>query len=228
MNNNFSKFTFRSALTLLLLLTLTGTIVEMWCNTRCSMSMNRHTSIRVLNCFSLISNLRNLFSTRLANKDSSSHLSCLHGIRFLTMTWVVLGHSWIQGILHPHDNVIGLRQDGLKWQFQVIANATVSVDGFFLFSGLLVSYLLLEQLERSRGRFNLLTFYIHRYARLTIVYAAILAFVSTLLVHLGTGPHWHAIRSTGRNCRKVWHQQLLYINNFIPRRADEQVNYLIN
>ena len=48
---------------------------------------------------------------------------------------------------------------------QVITNATVSVDSFLVLSGLLVSYTLLKELDRSKGRFNLLLFYVHRYLR---------------------------------------------------------------
>ena len=52
-----------------------------------------------------------------------------------------------------------------KWQTQTIVNATVSVDSFFLLSGMLVSYLLLRELERNKGRFKIGLFYLHRYLR---------------------------------------------------------------
>ena len=48
---------------------------------------------------------------------------------------------------------------------QAMINASVCVDTFFLMSGLLVSYLLLRQLDGSKGRFNVPLFYIHRYLR---------------------------------------------------------------
>jgi peptidoglycan/LPS O-acetylase OafA/YrhL len=50
---------------------------------------------------------------------------------------------------------------------QVITNATVSVDSFLVLSGLLVAYTLLKELDRSKGRFNVLLFYVHRYLRYT-------------------------------------------------------------
>jgi len=46
-----------------------------------------------------------------------------------------------------------------------ILNSTVSVDTFFLLSGLLVTYNLLKALNKSKGKFNLLMFYVHRYLR---------------------------------------------------------------
>ena len=42
----------------------------------------------VLNCFSLIRNINAIFDT----KVSSSDLNCLHGIRVLTMFWIIFIH----------------------------------------------------------------------------------------------------------------------------------------
>lgn len=48
---------------------------------------------------------------------------------------------------------------------QGLFNGTVSVDTFFLLGGLLVSYLMLKELDRSKGKFNFGLFYLHRYLR---------------------------------------------------------------
>lgn len=56
-------------------------------------------------------------------------------------------------------------QEAMRWEMETIINATVSVDSFFLMSGLLVSYLLLRELDRTEGKFNILLFYVHRYLR---------------------------------------------------------------
>lgn len=93
---------------------------------------------------------------------------------------------------------------------QPITNATVSVDTFFLVSGLLVSYLLLKELDRSQGRLNIGLFYLHRYLRLTPVYAIVLAFVATLMVRLATGPNWYTIGFVANTCRVDWWKQFLY------------------
>lgn len=69
---------------------------------------------------------------------------------------------------------------------------TVSVDTFFLMSGLLVSFLLLRKLDRNKGKFNVGLFYLHRYLRLTPVYVVILGFVATLMVYVGIGPNWYS------------------------------------
>ena len=48
-----------------------------------------HLAVRALHCFSLIENGRSLLSTKDNIKGS---LSCLHGIRVLSMFWIVLLH----------------------------------------------------------------------------------------------------------------------------------------
>lgn len=53
----------------------------------------------------------------------------------------------------------------MSWEMETIVNATVSVDSFFLMSGLLISYLLLKELDRNSGKFNLGLLYLHRYLR---------------------------------------------------------------
>ena len=68
-------------------------------------------------------------------------------------------------------------------------------------SVVLAAYLHLIEMQKKEGRFPVITYYLHRYLRLTMVYAFVLFFFWTLGVHLGNGPMWKAllinIRSTG-------------------------------
>ena len=48
-------------------------------------------SIKLLKSFSIYSNGKALLSTVSTSKD---HLDCMNGMRFISMTWVVLGHSF--------------------------------------------------------------------------------------------------------------------------------------
>lgn len=101
-------------------------------------------------------------------------------------------------------------QDAYGLGMQTIVNGSVSVDTFFLMSGLLVSFLLLRELDRTKGKFNVGLFYLHRYLRLTPVYAVILGFVATLMVYLGTGPNWYNVNLLSNACRISWWRQFLY------------------
>lgn len=44
---------------------------------------------KILTAFAVQANLIKLFKV-----DAAENLGCLHGLRFLSMCWVVLGHTW--------------------------------------------------------------------------------------------------------------------------------------
>jgi len=50
-----------------------------------------------LHCFSALNNSRKILSMRVSS--SSDNLSCIHGIRFISTLWVVIGHTWLKGLL---------------------------------------------------------------------------------------------------------------------------------
>ena len=56
----------------------------------------------------------------------------------------------------------------MTWWTQGVGNGTIAVDTFLLMGGLLVSYLLLKELDRNKGKFNVTLFYLHRYLRYCI------------------------------------------------------------
>jgi peptidoglycan/LPS O-acetylase OafA/YrhL len=106
---------------------------------------------------------------------------------------------------------------------QAIGIGFFSVDSFFFLSGVLVAYLTLREMERRRGRFPFLTYYLHRYLRLTMVYAFLLFFWWTLTVYLGSGPLWQSSAGPRRQaCSKYWWTNLLYINNFYPWKLGDE------
>lgn len=118
----------------------------------------------------------------------------------------------------------------MNWGFQTVANGTIAVDTFLVMSGLLVSYLLLRELDRNNGRFNIGLFYLHRYLRLTLVYGVILGFIATLMVYIGTGPNWFTVIRTSNACRIEWWKQFLYSKYKIKknrfRKADHPINFI--
>uniref|UniRef100_A0A1I8F602 Acyl_transf_3 domain-containing protein n=1 Tax=Macrostomum lignano TaxID=282301 RepID=A0A1I8F602_9PLAT len=89
--------------------------------------------LRLLLCFSVLTNARKIADV----SHSEGTLTCVHGLRFLSMSWVILGHTYY--FAFGSLNNMGQLYAGWQndWTFQVIANATVSVDSFFVLSGLL-------------------------------------------------------------------------------------------
>ncbi len=115
-NNNISihntqhNFAYRVVLCFLGLAALVATLHEGWREYR-----NRPINIkeeglpvrRVLHCFSSLNCGRKLISTKV---KSSENLNCLNGIRVLSTTWVVMGHSFLQASWHTVFNGIFLLQ----------------------------------------------------------------------------------------------------------------------
>ena len=177
-----------------------------------------------LAAFSLFKTVPMILST----KQPPTAITSLNGIRVLSMFWVILGHTfvWVSmlGLLkNPAEFMATVPR---RFSFQAIFGGTFSVDSFFFLSGTLVAYLTLREMEKKKGRFPFLTYYLHRYLRLTMVYGFLLFFWWTLTVYFGNGHWWNAFvghKSVQmQSCEKYWWTNLLYINNFYPWRLNAE------
>lgn len=109
------------------------------------------------------------------------------------------------------------------WTILAVINGTVSVDTFFVLSGMLAAVGIMKTLDKSKGKLNILMMYVHRYIRLTPTYAIIVGVGATLLNYAGNNPKWKAIELEETLCRENWWTNLLYINNIF--HMQEMVNY---
>ncbi|KAK3087848.1 hypothetical protein FSP39_011445 [Pinctada imbricata] len=164
--------------------------------------------------FSFYSNGKKLLNT----SRSADSLTAVNGMRFLSISWVVLCHAY-GFVKSSARNVRSVTADFLpRWTFQAIANAYVSVDSFFALSGLLLAYLTMKELEKkgSVRHFNWPMFYFHRFWRLTPPYMLIMLADMALLRYVGEGPYWkyEGPNTDTDNCKETWWWNLLYINNF--------------
>ena len=76
------------------------------------------------------------------------------------MFWVITGHTYLWGMTYGVTaNIIEAAETVPKrFVFQPIDNSFLSVDSFFVLSGLLLSYLAIREMERRKGRFPFLFF----------------------------------------------------------------------
>ncbi|GIY64964.1 nose resistant to fluoxetine protein 6 [Caerostris darwini] len=137
------------------------------------------------NCFCVFTNGEKILNT----SNQAGQLPCLHGIRFLSLSWVILCHSY-QVIFNSTRNIAEILDMVNHWSFEVILNGFYSVDSFFVLSGFLVAYLYFQQCSKNGGKIPWLYFYIHRYIRLTPVYMIMVAFFTTLNTYTNNGPLW--------------------------------------
>lgn len=124
----------------------------------------RHFGIctELLLSFSVITNFRAICD-RTVGSDS---ISCIHGLRAISMAWVILGHTCI--ITFKYSDNMELRKLVEKqFLFQTVTNGAYSVDTFFFMSGFLVSYIYfrtnakgkLEKLSQGVGEVTAGTFH---------------------------------------------------------------------
>ena len=174
--------------------------------------------LEFITAFSLFKNVPMILST----KQPPTAITSLNGIRVISMFWVILAHTlywaFLSGTIKNTNYVFSTVIK--RFSFQVIMNGFFSVDSFFFLSGALVAYLTLREMEKRRGRFPFLTYYLHRYLRLTMVYAFLLFFWWALTQHLVDGNTWKDV--TDKNCEKYWWTNLLYINNLYPWKMEKE------
>jgi len=148
---------------------------------------------------------------------ATDNVGCINGIRFLSLTWVILGHVFafflagVSNPIYPYTTVIK------RVTFQPIVNGTFSVDSFFVLSGLLTSYLFFkrngEKPETTKQRIKTVaSMYLHRYLRLTPALGVLMGFSMFLPVYMT--PFAYKSGSLNNTCDKYWWYNILYINNF--------------
>ncbi|CAG5115321.1 unnamed protein product, partial [Candidula unifasciata] len=115
--------------------------------------------IQLLLAFSVYTNGSKVLDT----KQPAGSLSAIHGIRFLSMCWVILGHVFVFG-LGQFENLFSEMPILMgRWTFDAVANALVSVDTFFTLSGLLTAYLALNEMKKQGWKLNWPLYYFHRF-----------------------------------------------------------------
>ncbi|CAL4072137.1 unnamed protein product [Meganyctiphanes norvegica] len=162
--------------------------------------------LRFVIAFSVTTNMKKLFAI---NPNAKGAITVLYGMRFLSMCWVVHGHMQFFGTslnyaIQPE------KTDGLL--FQIIRYANVVTDTFFFMGGMLVTYGLLRELERT-GKFNIIMYYVHRLIRLSPLIAFVSWFYASVMYHFIEGPTAYNAERTRANCQKYWWKDAFHVTN---------------
>ncbi|CAD6189977.1 unnamed protein product [Caenorhabditis auriculariae] len=171
--------------------------------------------LRLLSSFSIYTNAELLLSVK---EPKEGHIRSLDCIRFFSMSWVVSGHVIGDFIMSDtFSPLFKLRKD---WINETFINAFVSVDTFFVLSGVVVAYLFFKNAPKRKVITNPITwimFYVHRYLRLT---PPIMLFIGFFVVYGDyiygpwTASSFNQITPQVQACSKYWWRNLIYINNF--------------
>lgn len=140
-----------TVLTILLIASFLGTFYDVRMR-RCEQkSRNKY-----LMAFSLHKNASNLFDVE--QDQSGSAIKCLHGIRAVSIVSIIFLHSFYHRAMFPvlHPETITKLNESIFGNF--VSGISVSVDSFFLMSGLLVTRTILKDLDSWVERMNSLSF----------------------------------------------------------------------
>ncbi|XP_071445527.1 O-acyltransferase like protein-like [Hetaerina americana] len=169
------------------------------------------TASRVLVSFSLLTNVPKL----IAVTSGDSTMNFIFGLKFISISWIVFGHTFYSKSILPLTNPNYIGQFSKEWMRMLVLNESIAVDTFFLISGLLLAIMFLREQE-SGLPFNPILFYLHRILRLTPPYAIVIFFYATLFYRLGSGPVWDILIGNNTNmCRINWWTNILYVNNYV-------------
>jgi hypothetical protein len=164
--------------------------------------------------FSAIRTLRRIFTMKTKNDEDS--FTFLNGIRVLSLFWVIIGHSVLFGLNYTN-NVLDLYSWTRNIFMQLIINAILSVDTFFVLSGFLTAILFIREVKKKEKlSFHFLfLYYIHRYIRLTPTFLLIILVRINLTPYFAQGPVYPS--QTGLesdDCRSgLWWTSVLYVGN---------------
>jgi len=167
---------------------------------------------KVISSFNFKKNFEDYFTNKVQGEDG---IKCLNGLRIIFMSWVVLGHTFSNGKKYPPSNILGIYNLLIEFKYAYIYNSTLAVDGFFFLSAFLLCYLLIKQIDRAKGKVNLLLVVIHRLIRL---YPAMIMSILTttyVLPFLSSGPIYFELVETSTICMSAYYKIILFFNNFL-------------
>lgn len=181
--------------------------------------------------FSLISNFKAIFN----QKVGSDTVPCIHGLRSISMAWVILGHLCIIAFKYSQ-NLEYKRSMDKMFLFQTIMNGHYSVDTFFFISGFLIAFLYFR--TNAKGKLDKLTsgtseiktgithffgLIVFRFIRLTVPYLFVLGMSSVTMKYFEQYSIFEPEFSDQDNCPKYWIRNVFYINTFFP--VEQMVRY---
>lgn len=182
--------------------------------------------------FSIIKNFNAIFN----QKVGSDTVACIHGLRCISMGWVILGHLSIIGFKYSQNTEFKREMEKL-FLFQTILNGQYSVDTFFFISGFLIAFLYFRtnakgKLDKlSSGTSEIVTGVSHfvgliifRFIRLTVPYMFVLGLSSVTMRYFEQYSVFEPEFSDQENCPKYWIRNVFYINTFFP--VDQMVRKL--
>ncbi|KAH8385578.1 hypothetical protein KR200_000705 [Drosophila serrata] len=179
----------------------------------------------VVKVFSARVNSRALFRV-VENKSNPNVIDCLHGIRCLSLIWVVYCHQYTMQTLGANLNIVLYKSWSESSSASFVLHGFFSVDSFFFLGGMLVSLIALRSMDKTKGKLNVPLMYLHRLMRILPVLAiAILVYIRIMRIVSG-GPMFKGGYMATSTCESNWYWTLLFVNNYTKDACPGHTWYL--
>ncbi|KAH8241181.1 hypothetical protein KR032_001438 [Drosophila birchii] len=195
------------------LLSLMGGIVAVFTVYDYSLCKNQNQLPAVVKAFSARANSRALFRI-VENNSNPNVIDCLHGIRCMTLFWVVFCHEYSLKLLSPNLNLTHMVPWAELPYTSFVLHGHFSVDSFFFLGGLLVALISLRSMDNTKGKLSVLKMYLHRLIRIFPILAVAILVYTTLMIVVADGPLLHSGYSGKADCEAGWYWTLLFVNNY--------------
>ncbi|XP_052741526.1 nose resistant to fluoxetine protein 6-like [Bicyclus anynana] len=161
--------------------------------------------------FSVYTNTRRF----LTFSQPAGSLECVDGIRAVSMLWVIFGHTYCLTMLTFVQNVQAVKQWLTSFTSVWVNSAPITVDTFFLLSGVLCVYTVVGKITRWRFITSLHMFYLYRILRILPLLAAVILLQASLFHRMSDGPMWLNMGHMVLMCRRRWWSALLHVQNYV-------------
>ncbi|KAM7304827.1 nose resistant to fluoxetine protein 6 [Ixodes scapularis] len=173
---------------------------------------------KLLVSFSVVSNTKMLLTTKAASGSDSVKLRFIHGMRFWSSSWVILGHTYFLVSVTALGESLNIVKYHQNPAFLMIANAYPCIQSFLFISGFLVTFNVLKYLKDYKKTLviPIVLLLVRRYIRITAPVMFVVA-IWLLFPLFATGPLYSEYKDVlFGQCEKNWWRVLLHINNWIP------------
>ncbi|XP_017046371.1 nose resistant to fluoxetine protein 6-like [Drosophila ficusphila] len=167
----------------------------------------------LVKAFSARANSRSLFRI-VPNKSNPNVIDCLHGIRCMSLFWVIYSHEFIFFVKSPNLNTAEIFSWAITPFASFVLHGYFSVDSFFVLGGMLVCMVALRSMEKSGGKLNPLVMYLHRIIRILPVVAIAILVYMTMMTVISSGPMLKSGYHGKEYCQKGWFWTLLFVQNY--------------
>jgi len=132
--------------------------------------------------------------SELAERNTALYLPSISGLRAISILMVIIVHATI------HGNFKIFKISKIAFTLKtILGNGNLGVNIFFVISGFLITYLLIEE-EKTQGKISLRSFYLRRILRIFPAYYFLLLFYcseirsdSNKFLFLAHSPYVHEV-----------------------------------